>query len=277
MYLENKVENKTYFMILFAIFVYGIIVNLIYTYTKYTKKIILDEHKISFGKSDYRWENVKEIMLTGKKSFGFFNSQIEATTITFEDNSRRYIFDDIFSNGWEIKSFIKNVIVDKNENKAPIENVILEKDIQKEIFYTYAGNPIFSFRGIMMWSLIIFFLYLGFSSGEKMSLSKKLYVFIPISLFWFLANAYSTDYFEVSKNYLVVKNHYFFWKKNIFRLTDIEEVVFETYSKQANILRVITKDFKRKLYRAGTLKDSTWLELKHDLEKKNIIVRNECI
>ena len=69
----------------------------------------------------------------------------------------------------------------------------------------------------------------------------------------------------------------FFWKKKIFRLDNIEELVFETQPKQANMLRIITKDFKRKLYRGGTLKDSTWLELKDDVERKNIKVRNECI
>lgn len=53
--------------------------------------------------------------------------------------------------------------------------------------------------------------------------------------------------------------------------------MFEQQSKQANKLRLITKDFKSNFYLAGSLTDKTWLTLKKDLEVKNIIVRNECI
>ncbi|KFC20979.1 hypothetical protein IO89_12185 [Epilithonimonas lactis] len=69
----------------------------------------------------------------------------------------------------------------------------------------------------------------------------------------------------------------FFWKKKIYRISDIEEIVYETQHKQANILRIITKNFKQDIYPAGTLKDRTWLEMKKELEKNGIKVRNECI
>lgn len=275
--VEKGIKNKTYLLILSAILAFALGINLVYTYLKYSRKIIVDKEKISFNGQYYEWKNIKEITLTGKKSFGILNSPLEATTITFLDNSRHFIFDDIYSNGAEIKAYIKNVIIDKKTDLISIENIITEKDIQNEMFYNYSGNPVFSFRGIMMWGFIIFILYLTFSTGGKISFSKKLIVFIPVCIVWFLINAYSMNYFQVSKNFLVIKNHYFFWKKNIFKLTDIEELVIETQPKQANMLRVITKDFKRKLYRAGTLKDSTWHDLKDDLEKKNVIVRNEFI
>ena len=127
----------------------------------------------------------------------------------------------------------------------------------------------------MLWGLIIFLLISAANSGIKDP--EKLIFFIPLCLFWFLLNAYSMNYFEVSKNFLVVKNHYFLWKKHVFRLSEIEEIVFEAQPKQANTLRVISSDFEASLYRAGTLRDSTWLEFKDDLEKKSIVVRNECI
>ena len=84
-------------------------------------------------------------------------------------------------------------------------------------------------------------------------------------------------YFGLTKDYLVVRNHNFIWKVKIFRLTDIKEVVFETQGKQPNCMRIITKDFRNKLYPAGTLRDKTWLEMKRQLESKGINVRNECI
>lgn len=276
MYLESRVENKTYLMIVFSFFFYAVAITIIYKYIIHSRKIIVDKEKIQLGDKLLFWKDMKNCELGGKKSFGFVGP-LEVATLKFSDKSQHYIFDDIYANGWEIKSFINNVIIQKKEYAVYHQKPISDRELQNEIFYKYAGNPIFSFRGLMMWPLIIFILYLTFSSGGKMSLSQKIFVLVPICIFWFLMNAYSTDYFEVSKNFLVVKNHYFFWKKKIFRLDNIEELVFETQPKQANMLRIITKDFKRKLYRGGTLKDSTWLELKDDVERKNIKVRNECI
>lgn len=85
------------------------------------------------------------------------------------------------------------------------------------------------------------------------------------------------NYFGISEHYFVVKNHNFIWKEKIYRLNNISEVVFETQGKMPNCLRIITKDFKYKLYPASTLCNETWLELKSALEKEGIKVRNECI
>ena len=59
--------------------------------------------------------------------------------------------------------------------------------------------------------------------------------------------------------------------------SEIEIIVFESQGKQPNSLRIITTNYKRKLYPAGTLNNKKWLEMKTELERKNIKVRNECI
>ncbi len=90
-------------------------------------------------------------------------------------------------------------------------------------------------------------------------------------------SSWMMHYFEVSKNFFIAKNHYFFWIKKVYPLNEIKEIVFEQQYKQPNRLRIITKDFKTKFYLAGSLTDKTWLEMKKKLEEKNIEVRNECI
>ena len=85
------------------------------------------------------------------------------------------------------------------------------------------------------------------------------------------------NYFKLSVNFLVVKNHNFFWKKDIYRLKDIREVVFETRAKMPICLRVITNGYKDRLYPADTLYRKTWFLLKADLESKNVKVRDECL
>lgn len=262
-------------MLLFSVFIFGIAVNLLYTYFKNSKEIFIDQKRIVVGGKGLLWEEIEEIQLGGKRSFGFFNYQLEAAELKFRNGEKYYIFENVYSNGAALKNFIKKVIVEKS-NHLPVLTKVSEREIKDEAFYTYAGSPFFSFRGIMLWGLILFILLAVISNGNKSS-AKMLLFLVPVCLFWFVFNAYSMDYFEVSKKFLVVRNHFFFWKKEIFRLGEIEELVFETQPKQANMLRVISSDFKTNLYRAGTLKDSTWLEFKSDLETKNVVVRNECI
>ena len=53
--------------------------------------------------------------------------------------------------------------------------------------------------------------------------------------------------------------------------------MFETRGKLPNCLRVITKDFKSRMYPAGTLSVEHWLEIKDKMESYKIEVRNECV
>jgi hypothetical protein len=84
-------------------------------------------------------------------------------------------------------------------------------------------------------------------------------------------------YFEVSDNYLVIRNHNFFWIKKVYKIDQLKEIVFETREKLPYCLRVITKDFKSNFYPAGTLRHDDWLSLKDKIETYHVKVRNECI
>ena len=277
MWLNNEIEIKIYFMLIFGILVYLIGFTFAKSYIKNSPKIILDFEKITIKNKTYYWKDIQNLKMTGKKGFGLFSFQMEVTTLKFENNTTEYIFDDMYSNSWEIKSFIKQIVVDKKDKFETTVNKIVEKDIEKENFEEFKGNPFFSFRGIIMWSLILFFVFLLIFTNGKMSKSNALKFFIPLGLFWFAFNSFCMHYFELSKNYFVVKNHYFWWIKDIYKNSEIEIIVFETQPKQPNCLRIISKNYRRKIYLAGTLNDEKWLEMKTELERKNIKVRNECI
>ena len=277
MWLNNEIENKTYFMPLFGILVYFVGFSFAKSYYKNSSKIILDFEKIIIKGKTYLWKDIQNIKMTEKKGFGLFNYQMEVTTLEFENNIKKYIFDDMYSNSWEIKSFIKQIVLDKKDKLEININKIVEKEIKNEYFDVFKGSPIFSFRGIMMWSLILFFICILLFSNGKMSKLNALKFFIPFGLYWFAFNSYYMHYFELSKNYFVIKNHYFWWVKNIYRNSEIEIIVFESQPKQPNCLRIISKNYKRKIFLAGTLNDAKWLEMKIELERKNIKVRNECI
>jgi hypothetical protein len=273
MWLNNEIENKTYLMPIFGVLVYFIGFSFAKSYIKNTPKIILDFEKIIIKNKTYYWKDIQNVKMTGKKGFGLFNYQMEVTTLKFENNITEYIFDDMYSNSWEIKSFIKQIVLDKKDKVEISVNEITEKEIEKEHFEEFKGSPFFSFRGIMLWSLILFFIFLLLKTSNLNSLK----FFIPFGLVWFAFNSYCMHYFKLSKNYFVVKNHFFWWIKDIYKNSEIEIIVFESQSKQPNSLRIISKNYKHKIYLAGTLKDEKWLEMKIELERKNIKVRNECI
>lgn len=277
MWLNNEVENKTYLMPIFGVLVYFIGFSFAKSYIKNTPKIILDFEKITIKNRIYYWKDIQNVKMTGKKGFGLLSYQMEVTTLQFQNKITEYIFDDMYSNSWEIKSFIKQIVVDKKNKFEISTNETNKKDIEKEHFEEFKGNPFFSFRGIMMWSLILFLLFMTFSPFRKISYFNALKFFIPFGLFWFAFNAYCMHYFELSKNYFVVRNHYFWWIKDIYKSSEIEIIVYESQGKQPNSLRIITKNYRRKLYPAGTLNDKKWLEMKTKLERQNIEVRNECI
>ncbi len=273
MWLNNEIENKTYLMPIFGVLVYFIGFSFAKSYIKNTPKIILDFEKIIIKNKTYYWKDIQNVKMTGKKGFGLFNYQMEVTTLKFENNITEFIFDDMYSNSWEIKSFIKQIVLDKKDKVEISINEITEKEIEKEHFEEFKGSPFFSFRGIMLWSLILFFIFLLLKTSNLNSLK----FFIPFGLVWFAFNSYCMHYFKLSKNYFVVKNHFFWWIKDIYKNSEIEIIVFESQSKQPNSLRIVSKNYKRKIYLAGTLKDEKWLEMKIELERKHIKVRNECI
>lgn len=274
---SGELKPKGYFLPLASLCVYILAFYTIYKYFKNAPIIKLDEHIISIGNNNFYWSNVKKIELSGKWNFPYILSfPMEAFEIEFNDGTSKVIFDDMYSNSWEIKSFIKYVILEKKQVQSIKSSTINIEEIKSEDFEIYKGNQFTSLRGISLWGLISFFILLMISKKKVPEINALIFL-TTLSLIWFSLNSYMMNYFMCSTNYFIIKNHNFLWKSKIFRLTDIKEVVFETQGKQPNSLRVITKDFRNKLYLAGTLRDHVWLELKSKLEKNNIQVRNECI
>jgi len=140
----------------------------------------------------------------------------------------------------------------------------------------FKGNPIFSFRGFMLWGLIGYMIFLTIQ-GPGLSDPRISIPLVGLSILWFLALSNHMNYFEVSDEHFIVRNHYFIWKKHFYRIDNIREIVFETQPNAPIGLRLIARDFRSTLYAAGTLKDSQWLSLMKNLQEKGVAVRNECV
>lgn len=125
----------------------------------------------------------------------------------------------------------------------------------------------------MAWSLPAFFglLIIADYNGHN---SRSVPIMVG-SFLWLVGNSFFMYYFCVSENFLIVKNHHFLWMKKTIPLKNIKEVIFETKGKWPNCMCVVTRDFRTKIYPAGTLNDKKWRELLTVLRKNKVKVRNE--
>jgi hypothetical protein len=274
---NNQSKNKHIIMPIFGSLVYLFAIWMVYSYWKNSPKITIDKNTIKIGNETFRLNSIKDVILTGKMPFRFIISfPMEGTAILFNDGREKILFDDMYSNSYEVKSFLEQVIIKKQEFKISKLKKVNKNELRFENTEIFKGNQFISLRGISFWGLIGFFTILFLGKETSMTLGGIIF-FTLFGSFWFVMNSWFMHYFELTKKILIIRNHIFIWKIKIYSFSDIKEVVFETQGKQPNCMRVITNDFRNKLYPAGTLSDKTWLEMKKRLETRGVKVRNECI
>ena len=264
-----------YFAFIFCGIVYFIAFYTIYRFCKNVPIIRIDNSVISFNREAFLLTEISHISFTGKRKFTYLlDSQfMEAATLTFNNGKIKYIFDDMYKNAGDMKLFLQQVVINKKEFVKPSS--------QKNINFTdfdcevYDGKQITSMKGIFLWAILAMLAYVIFgktriSAGNIIALSL-------ISLYWFIFFSWMMNYFKISQEYLTIKKHNLFWIMKIYKIADIQEIVFEQQGRLPNSMRVTTKDFESKVYAASTLRNKTWLAMKDKWENLGISVRNECI
>jgi hypothetical protein len=279
--LDNEANDQSkkehIIMPIFGSLVCLLAIWMVYSYWKNSSKIIIDKNNVKIGNETFRLNSIKDVMLTGKMPFRFIiKFPMEGTAILFNDGREKILFDDMYSNSYEVKSFLEQVVINKQEFKTSTLKKIKKNELRFENTEKFKGNQFTSLRGISLWGLIGFFTILFIGKETSMKLGGVIF-FSLLGTFWVLLHYWLMHYFELTKKFLIIRNHIFIWKMKIYDLSDVKEIVFETQGNQPNCMRVITNDFKNKLYPAGTLRDKTWLEMKKRLETRGVEVRNECI
>lgn len=144
---DNNNEGYYLFFVFFALTLY-----MNFLFIKNSSKITLNKKGIIYKNRVYDWEEISEIKLTGKSGL-FFNAPSECTTLLFKDLSTIKIFDDLYHNSSEMKYFIQEIVINKKDKIENKKGKLSLSDFDKEFFIPYKGNPVFSFRGILMWCL----------------------------------------------------------------------------------------------------------------------------
>lgn len=240
-----------------------------------------------FKTKNYQWNEVKDIEITGKQfhKFLFVSMPIEATTIHLNDNSDIYLWVDYYRNKSELRLILDraNSILQANRQFSSLDFSIDRPGFSKQLSTDndgkeFNGNHFLTFNGLIFYGWIVFFTYLILTSNKIQLNNIAALIAMPLVLLSIPALlSYQMHYFIVGQNYLTIKNTIWFWKKDIYLLNDIKEVVIETPHRLSTSLRIITTDYRDKLYPAGSLSDSTWKEMMEQISKDKIQVRNEAI
>lgn len=254
-------------------------------------QLTIDKTGITFSTifkiKNYQWNEVEDIELTGKQfhKFLFASMPIEATTFKFKDNSTLIFWADYYRNISDLRVVLEradNLLRNKSKPLSSLDFGISRQTYSDtEVGFStedeYNGNHFLTFNGLLFYGFLIFIGYMILQKpmvfltnyGALLSIS-----FATLVLCGTLS--YQLHYFILTDKFLIVKNSIWFWRKDIYSLDNIREVVFETPHRLSTSMRVITKDFKTKLYPAGSLKDKTWKLLREKLKSREIKVRNEA-
>ena len=261
-----------------------------YYYLTFFKVITMDQHQIRFTglftSKDYDWSEISKIRLTGKESekFLFVGMPMEAISVEFKDAHKEVFFVKYYSNMAKIRVVLR-MIRNQLGKQRKVDLRELQTHTQKKkihirnyfSFTKFSGNHLFTFNGLIIYGWGVFAIFvIGFANSPSPTYIVATVLGIVFMVFYGLSG-YQLHYFMMDSNYLVVKNHVWFWRTHKYLVSDIQQVVFETPHKMSTSLRIITKNYETKLYPGGSLRNNTWKAFMKAFNDNNIKIRNETL
>lgn len=287
--LKNGVPfTKTMFIV--PLIFYPFLFYTFYYLLTYFPSLTIDKEGIKlstiFKTKKYAWTEIKQIQLTGKQfhKFLFVSMPIEATTIQLNDNSEIYLWVDYYRNKPDLRVILDraNNILQDNKQFARLDfNIdrpnLADQYVNENDAKEFNGNHLFTFNGLFFYGWVIF---IGFMVSTKPQVFLTNYgAIISISFATLVITgmlSYQMHYFQITSQYLIVKNTIWFWRKDTYLLSEIREIVIENPHRLSTSVRVITNDYRDKLYPAGSLRYKNWKELIRQFRTDNIKLRNEA-
>ena len=108
----------------FGVAIYVLDLYSVYRYFKNVPSAAVNFEGISIGKRNYYWSDIKDITLTGKQPFRYlFNWPMEGAKLTLNDGGKLYLFDDMYSNLWQVKLFLQAKLAFPRRRKSDYRNI----------------------------------------------------------------------------------------------------------------------------------------------------------
>ena len=265
----NKSNWSLVLLCLIGIYGVFILLFMIYSYLKKTPTNVLDKSSIRFGnENEIPFSEIVNITYTGNQSVSLLLAG-EGMRIEFTNKTIKAILDECYNDLWKLKLFLYQTFTLKQEPKEAIIEPVSIEEYQDEPQTIFKGFVLFSVFGLL--SIFFTFLCLIVLISELKRGENNALIFILLyGVFMFSILSYGLHYFVITDNFLIVKNHHFFWKTHVYRLSDIKKISFEQRGKSPNFIRIVTNDFKMKTYQADSLRKKQWKGLKEHFETRGI-------
>lgn len=221
-----------------------------------------------FRKKQIERSEIKSIDLFSREDFYWSTGSVTIGTRIELENGEKFIIADPFYRNIDIikqtlSEGFKEKIKPYNTNKsARLTQTVFDDDLEK-----FAGNSYTSFNGLLFLGFILFFvLMILYKQNLQVA---HLFLILPVIILYFGFGS-QLNYFLISKNRLIVKNHLLFWVNKVYYIDDITHVNFESPYRRSEALRITTSNFKSRLYSAGSLRRKDWRALKEKLTSLQI-------
>ncbi|MHA4812269.1 hypothetical protein ACX0G9_29505 [Flavitalea flava] len=246
--------------------------------------------KSLFSTTFLQKEEISSINLAARERIYGNGGMEEAISIELADGRKIVLDESVYRNAPELKRRLRDwygsiakELPDqamKRETAMTIpesgESVLLPRlnPVSTEIseMETFSGNYLSSGNMIMFCALTTFiFILMKMTFAGKNGFFVAAWVTMGVFVFLlYISYGFQLFYFQVSSEFLWVRNHFFPWLKRQYPINEINRVVFEIPSKRSNGLRVVTNDFESRLYCAGSLRKVDWQGLREKLEELKI-------
>lgn len=222
---------------------------------------------IKYPIKEFEYIKISEIV----EYCGFY---VDRTTIEMKNKDKLNLYSFKYSNFSELRKFLA-ILKGENFNRIKIdENKSENKTDIKE--YKFNDTHIVSFSGITFYTIIIC-LFVGiFRNHETYNISPTICIELLIMLLFIIyIFTGNLNYFIITNEDLIIKNSIQFWKKDLFKLKNIQSIEIYEYNKQPGKSIVIkTYDYKVKEYASENLWSKTWIDFKRIVGNNNIIVKD---
>jgi hypothetical protein len=205
--------------------------------------------------------NISEI----KEYYGFLTDR---TSIKMKNGEILNLYSFKYSNFYELRKFLA-ILKDENITSKKTKEKNTENILK---IISFNDSHVISFTGITFYILFGALLLGVFKNGSFQSDFFEI-LFSLIVLVQIFSS--QMNYFILTKESLLIKNSIKFWKKDIYKLNNIELIEVNKYFKQpGNSIVVKTFDYKVKEYSSDNLWSKTWIEFKRNIQNKNITIKD---
>ncbi|MDF2187835.1 PH domain-containing protein [Paraflavitalea sp. CAU 1676] len=280
-------EAKVYFLVILLL---GLFIAMWYATLVKWPAITIDtagiRFRLFFRTRSYSWNEISKIQLTGKRKYKFLHIVVpaEAVTIRLHDGREIPIWESNYRNMPALRLVLQRAAAllklpdnsMKNLDFSKVEKEAGVSDMEVGTGKLYKGNYLLSGAMIAIYAFIVLIFILDrmlFSEFKKQIWVSLLNWTILVVVCWPMT--IQLYYFEITNHYLVVRHHLFWWHKKNYAIGDIMELVVEAPGKRSNSLRIITNDFKTRIYTADSIRAKDWPEFIEDLRARGLTVRDE--